>query len=211
MRRSGGRPLGPNTYSPAPLRWLVEPERQTSAFASKTRKGQLAAPLTADIDFYSQQTTELTRGDAPGTRGFTWSKRPITDAPGTRAPPLDVCYDVDTGTKQTLVSSVARSSLKYASTFQSNAKRFVPRDEATALGPGAYASPPSAVQIRDAKRASSAFKSLTVAKGSYVEQNAPPDNIQSSTYADQAKKWTSKGLAFSTRERFPRSRPKWKD
>ena len=38
-----------------------------------------------------------------------------------------------------------------------------------------------------------------------------PSTVTDALFARQARAWTSKGYAFSTRERFPRVRKRWKD
>jgi len=213
LRKYGGRPLGPNSYSPAPPAWMMEPERQSSAFASKTQKSGLQKVLTSDIDYLNKpELAQVVIGDSPGSGGYTWPRHEhevVISHGGDGL--LDRWYDADCYGKQTLATGVQQSTRKYASSFTSASKRFPPRKDQHDLGPGAYESPASAVQVRDAKRANYAFKSLTIGSSFTREANEPPDAIQSSQYADMSKHWTSRGLAFSTRERFPRQRPRWKD
>lgn len=196
-----------------PFPWMREPERQSSTFASKTQKTHLDKVLTSEIDFLNKpELVGRVLGDAPGHRGFTWTKhdREIVITNGGDGI-LDRYYDCDFGAKQSLASGIHTSHRKYASSFTSTTKRFPPRVQQHDLGPGAYEMPASSVQVKDAKRMNYGFKSETTGSSFTREANEPPDAIQSSQYADQAKHWTSKGLAFSTRERFPRQRPKWKD
>jgi len=214
LRSYGGRPLGPNSYSPAPPPWTLEGERQSSAFASKTQKSGLDKVLTSDIDYLNKPelVSHAVMENAPGSLGYTWPRHEhemVMTNGGDGA--LDRYYDVDSLGKQSLQTGVHQSGRKYASSFTSASKRFPPRKDQHELGPGAYEMPPSAVTVKDAKRANYAFKSLTTGSAFSREANEPPDAIQSSQYAEQSKHWTSKGLAFSTRERFPRQRPRWKD
>jgi len=213
LRSYGGRPLGPNSYSPTPPGWMFEPERQSSAFASKTVKGVTEAALTADIDYLNKpQLLTQVIGDSPGSRGYTWPRHEheMILGPGGDGL-LDRVYDPDYGGKQTVANGVINSGRKYASSFTSASKRFPAVRQPHEMGPGSYEEPRVAVQVKDAKRSSYAFKSLTTGSTFTKESNEPPDAIQSSQYAEQARHWTSKGLAFSTRERFPRQRPRWKD
>jgi len=214
LRSYGGRPLGPNSYTPTPPGWAIDPERQSSAFASKTQKSTLDKVLTSDIDYMNKPelVNRLVDENAPGSLGYTWPRHEhemVLTHGGDGL--LDRYYDVDFGDKESLATGVHQSARKYASSFTSASKRFPPRREQHDLGPGSYEMPPSAVQVRDAKRANYAFKSLTTGGSFTREANEPPDAIQSSQYAEQSKHWISKGLAFSTRERFPRQRPRWKD
>ena len=80
------------------------------------------------------------------------------------------------------------------------------------LAPGSYDPPPGCVQIKDANRTTYQFKS-TADYSTFGSKapNEPPDMIHSPLMAMQAATWTSKGFPFSTRERFPRVRSKWKD
>ena len=84
----------------------------------------------------------------------------------------------------------------------------------------AHVLPPSAtplvyrlasVAVREPKRNSYTFKSQTTGSVFGASSNEPPDNVQSIQSAVLNRHWTSKGSAFSTRERFPRVRAKWKD
>lgn len=84
----------------------------------------------------------------------------------------------------------------------------------------AHVLPPSAaplvyrlasVAVREPKRNSYTFKSQTTGSVFGASSNEPPDNVQSIQSAILNRHWTSKGSAFSTRERFPRVRAKWKD
>ena len=80
------------------------------------------------------------------------------------------------------------------------------------MAPGSYDPPPGCVQIKDANRPTYQFKS-TADYSTFGSRapNEPPDMIHSPLMAMQAANWTSKGFPFSTRERFPRVRSKWKD
>ena len=80
------------------------------------------------------------------------------------------------------------------------------------MAPGSYDPPPGCVQIKDANRPTYQFKSTAdYSTFGSSAPNEPPDMIHSPLMAMQAAKWTSKGFPFSTRERFPRVRSKWKD
>ena len=67
------------------------------------------------------------------------------------------------------------------------------------------------VRVRDPKRMNYTFKSETSSSLFGAEAGQPPDTVQSIQSAILSRHWTSKGVAFSTRERFPRARPRWKD
>lgn len=206
-RSYGGRPLGPNSYHPSPPEWLVEPERETSAFASKTQMRMAELPLTAELDFLgAPEQMTLQYRSAPGSRGLTW---PVPPPPreNHRMPGLDQFSDAEIS----LENDVLHSARKYAASFQSNSKRMPTTREQHQLGPGSYDVQKSSVTVNDPKRASYAFKSETNNSMFRDAKNEPPDAVQSIQSAILARHWTSKGLAFSTRERFPRARPKWKD
>jgi hypothetical protein len=193
-RSLGGRPLGPHSYSPVPPSWLVQPERESSAFASKTVKGSIEHTLTENIDYINNpQLVAKTQHDAPGTGAFTWPRHDdVNIVRGETHITSQLVYDVDSGTKQTLATGVHESRRRYASSFVSSSKRFPPLALQHELGPGSYDMPPStasAVQTRDPKRASCSFKSLTDARTFRVVSNEPPDAIQSPLYAEVAKNW----------------------
>merc|ERR1711988_2031215 len=115
-----------------------------------------------DIDYMNKpESVRKTVGDAPGSFGYTWPRHEhetVMTHGGDGL--LDRIYDVDTGPKQMLATAMQYSSRKYASSFTSGSKRFFPQREQHELGPGSYEMPASAVQVRDAKRANYAFKSL---------------------------------------------------
>ena len=67
------------------------------------------------------------------------------------------------------------------------------------------------VRVRDPKRMNYTFKSQSSGSVFGAPAGQPPDTVQSIQSAILRKHWTSKGVAFSTRERFPRNRPRWKD
>lgn len=214
LRSFGGRPLGPNSYNPTPPEWSCEPERQSSAFASKTQKAGIDKVLTSDIDYLNKPELipKYVEENAPGTLAYSFPRHEqetqiVRGGDGL----LDRFYDVEYGPKLSLHNGVHQSGRKYAASFTSASKRFPLRREQHDLGPGSYEMPSSAVQVRDSKRPHAAFKSLTTGSCFSREANEAPDAIQTNQYAEISKVWTSKGLAFSTRERFPRQRPKWKD
>lgn len=211
----GGRPLGPCSYNPMKQKWLDDPDRQTWYFSSKTQFTKDRKPLTADIDFLaSQDSTQLkaSLGSAPGSSGLVWPSPP-EPREVVRDPGLDEFADNITGS---VASDIVRSSRRYASSFNSNLKRgaeavgFTPGTTAE-LGPGVYELPLASVAVKEPKRNSYTFKSQTTGSVFGASTNEPPDNVQSIQSAILNRHWTSKGSAFSTRERFPRVRPKWKD
>ena len=65
--------------------------------------------------------------------------------------------------------------------------------------------------VRDPKRANYTFKSQTSGGLFDSQASQPPDAIQSIQTAILLRHWTSSGSPFSTRERFPRVRARWKD
>jgi len=211
LRSYGGRPLGPTSYNPPTPEWMRDPERESSVFASKTQKSSIKKMLTSDIDFLNKpELLHKVHGDVPGSLGYSWPRKSHEINIGRSGDELvDRWYDADVGAKQTLATNVQRSPRKYASSFSSASKRFSQTRQTHELGPGAYEIPIVAVQVKDAKRESYAFKSLTSTGFVAPKANEAPDMIQSSQYADLAKHWTSKGLPFSTRERFPRQRVRW--
>lgn len=215
-RRHSGRPLGPHTYHPPNPAWVIDARRLHSTFASKTAKDVARDDLlTAEVDYTNRpELWPIVHGAAPGTRSLPWSK--IPDARPATMPivvALDRFYGEDFGPKDSLVGAVTASARKYASSFTGD-RRFRPPKEATpqALGPGAYTDTTlNAIQVHDEKRSSSAFKVQLASTFIPLGQSDPPDMIHSPLLAKEAKTWTSKGCAFSTRERFPRIRPRWQD
>merc|ERR1711918_168718 len=105
---------------------MGEPERQSSAFASKTQKNVVGKMLTSDIDYVSKpELVGVVHGDSPGSLGYTWPRHEhevVIRQGGDGL--LDCYYDVDYGGKQALVTGVHQSSRKYASSFTSASKRF---------------------------------------------------------------------------------------
>lgn len=211
----GGRPLGPNSYNPAKPEWMHDPDRQTWYFSSKTNFTKDTKPLTAEIDFYaSQESTQLkaAQGSAPFSNGLQWPPPP-EPREVVRDPGLDEFSDAINGS---VSSEVIRSSRRYASSFNSTMKRganavgYTPGTNAE-LGPGVYELPLQTVNVREPKRNSYTFKSQTSGSVFGATSNEPPDNVQSIQSAILNRHWTSKGSAFSTRERFPKVRPRWKD
>jgi len=209
----GGRPLGPSSYNPTKQKWLVEPEREASVFASKTPLRKYEVPLTSQLDFLAHAGQLAVQYEsAPGSKGLHWPAPP-EPREVVRDPGLDEFCDAVTGS---VGSEIVRSSRKYASSFQSNSRRggeqvgFSPATSAE-LGPGVYDLPFEAVKVREPKRASYTFKSQTNSSIFGASSNEPPDNVQSIQSAILNRHWTSKGSAFSTRERFPRVRSRWKD
>ena len=210
-RAFGGRPIGPSTYHPPPPGWHNDPQRQNAAFSSKTALRTYATPLTAHIDF---QITSINTciGAAPGARGLHWPEPPEVREPY-REPGLDAFSDA---VGKSLWSDVMGSSRTYASSFMSTVKRGeeqvgVSRPTSPGLGPGVYDVALASVRVRDPKRMNYTFKSQSSGSVFGAPANQPPDTVQSIQSAILKKDWTSKGVAFSTRERFPRIRPRWKD
>lgn len=211
----GGRPLGPNTYHPVQPKWLHEPERPVSVFASKTVLREYEVPLTAQLDFLAKPAQlSASMGSAPGAGGLRWPAPPEPREP-VRDHGLDEFCDTVNGS---LGAEVLRTSRNYASSFQSNGKRTGAEDAvgfkaetSPALGPGVYELPLASVTIKEPKRATYTFKSQTSGSVFGAQSNEPPDNVQSIQSAILSRHWTSKGSAFSTRERFPRVRPRWKE
>lgn len=214
-RAYGGRPLGPNTYNPSMPRWHKDPQRAMGVFTSKTPLRQYDTPLTSQIDYlgHAGQLTS-SRAELPGSRGHGWPDVPDPLSVN-RDPGLDNFCDAVTGS---VSGDVAVSSRKYAPVFQSAHKRNQDRasldlvampagfSRATSpmLGPGVYDTPMNEVHVRDPKRASYTFKSQTVSDIFGTPAGQPPDAVQSIQSAILSRHWTSKGVAFSTRERFPR-------
>jgi len=204
-----GRVLGPQAYHvPGPV-WAhqVDIRHQTSAFASKTNKSKESRPITADVDFVNKPAMiSAFRSEAPGTRSLPWGvleQRPVAR----RDKQYDGFLDPDVGTKQSLGTSVGASARGYAASFKSVDNRFKFK-EGSKLGPGSYEAQGS-VQVHDPKRQSHAFRSTLKSTFKEGASNEPPDSIHSPQQAAMARTWTSKGFAFSTRERFPRVRPHW--
>lgn len=222
-RAFGGRPLGPNSYNPSMPQWHNDPQRPMSSFASKTQTRNYATPLTSQIDFLNPDLGPLvsSRGEAPGSRGLEW---PVVPAPSDveRDRGLDEFCDALTGS---VGSEVSRSARKYSSVFNSAHRRNLAelrnqpfhtsaytRTTSPLLGPGVYDTPLNdGARVRDPKRASCTFKSETSSSIFGTPAGQPPDAVQSIQSAILSRHWTSKGVAFSTRERFPRDRPKWKE
>jgi len=219
MRRDSGRPLGPQSYHAAAPPWIHDARRAGSAFASRTQKSaQKSRVLTSDVDYLP--TTEgvdlvdKTRAIAPGLKTLPWSRAPDARPPTFPVTePVDVFYGEDFGPKKSLAGEVNENGRKYAAVFQSTEPRSRPLSETTpkTLGPGVYhdGAAVSAIQVFDGKRPSAAFKTHVASSFVPLGQAEPPDCIYSPFLANEAKKWTSKGYAFSTRERFPRVRPRW--
>lgn len=216
----GGRVLGPETYQPTPPVWVNEPRRMGSAFCSKSAKGSdMGRTMTSDVDFLNKPELFGTlRECAPGSRTLPWTREsearprthPSSNTPNTPFTYVDVIYDVDFPPKQHLATAVDESGRRYASSFTSAEVRFREVKQPTALGPGQYEVATSTVAIIDPKRSSCAFKTVVPPVFCKIPPEAP-DNIHNPRLAMQAKTWTSKGCAFSTRERFPRVRPRWQD
>ena len=193
---------------------MTDPMRENSVFMSKTTLSSNEKPITADLDFYGHagQVSLYTR-EAPGSRGLHW---PVPPDPRevVRDPGLDEFCD---SVSYSLSGDVMRSSRKYASSFQSTLKRgtdAVPgtqRATSPVLGPGVYSVPLDTIKVRDTKRMNYTFKSQTDSSLFGAEAGQPPDTVQSIQSAILGRHWTSKGVAFSTRERFPRQRSRWKD
>ena len=153
----------------------------------------------------------LERAEAPLAHGLRWP-----DPPEFREVYRDHGLD-DFGEywHNTFAKDCTESSRRYASSFNSTTKRdadVVNNSTPQALGPGAYEVAAATIQIKEPKRMTYSFKSQTDSSsfGTSVV-NEPPDMVQSIQSAILSRHWTSKGVPFSTRERFPRERKRWKD
>jgi len=225
--------LGPASYVlPQPV-WTVEPRRLGSPFSSKSPKiPPTPHPITQEVDYLNKPELFASfRNTSPGSRSLPWvqidAARPHTGVPAEHDVPeealrrfqsfdrfrsVDQIYDVDYPPKQHLATAMTLSARKYASSFASADKRFRPKTDTTGtMGPGMYDTATATVQIHDPKRSSSAFKTELATSFKPQGQTDPPDMIHDPLLANQAKTWTHKGFAFSTRERFPRTRPRWQD
>ena len=116
------------------------------------------------------------------------------------------------------LASPARLLWQYAASFISTTKRDsgpsgsgLGGETSPALGPGVYDLALSAVRVHDPKRSNYTFKSTTSSSLFGTPAGQPPDTVQSIQSAILSRHYTSKGVPFSTRERFPRQRAKWKD
>lgn len=239
-RSYGGRPLGPHTYDPAPPGWpmpywLKEIDRQGPSFISKTRQrggavggGREAASITTQIDMLPNVVGENEKGvlpaaelvkkqvsNPPGNEGFTWGRQP-QHPPEYKDKPLDKYYvteDKKYG-KPTMLYVMEHSDRKYAASFNSQDRRFKELDALAKadnqLGPGTYDMPPT-IGVKDPKRMTYPFKSATDPRSLKDIKDEAPSTVTDALFARQARAWTSKGYAFSTRERFPRVRKRWKD
>ena len=211
-KSQGGRPIGPMTYHLPGLPWLNDPLRPHSTFHSKTKLRQYETPLTAQLDFLGHAgQVSLERAEAPLAHGLRWP-----DPPEFREVYRDHGLD-DFGEywHNTFAKDCTESSRRYASSFNSTTKRdadVVNNSTPQALGPGAYEVAAATIQIKEPKRMTYSFKSQTDSSsfGTSVV-NEPPDMVQSIQSAILSRHWTSKGVPFSTRERFPRERKRWKD
>jgi len=200
------------TYTPKNnlVKWENEIERMQASFKSKTVLDKTKPPLTCDIDYmddpYGVMHTSF--ASSPGAGGQPWPNALEPREPA-RDPGLD---EFALSTAGTLGHEMERTGRKYAASFTSKADRMPSTKDRTPqhLGPGAYQQQGASVSIRDPKRASYTFKSETASALFDATANQPPDAIQPIQSAILMKHWTSSGCAFSTRERFPRERKKWK-
>jgi len=209
----GGRALGPTSYHPKNklVNWNNDTDRMSASFASKTVLGNDPPPITSDIDYMDDPYGSLLASIAssPSARGHGWPNALEPREPA-RDPGLD---EFSISRAGTLEHEVVRTSRKYASSFHSGMKRMPPTKHITPeeLGPGVYNIASASISVRDPKRASYCFKSQTASAMFDGVASQPPDTIQPIQSAILMKHWTSSGSAFSTRERFPRERKKWKD
>ena len=183
----------------------------TSTFKSSTKLRSYKTPLTADIDFLQapEAGVRASQGAAPSSQGHAWPQA-LEPRELARDPGLDDFGEVRS---HSFADTVQNSSRKYAASFTSSAKRMPPPEAHTpaSLGPGAYDHMVTAVRVMDPKRPNYTFKSQTAGSLFNLHANQPPDTIQPIQSAILRRDWTAKGVAFSTRERFPRNRPKWKE
>ena len=209
----GSRPLGPTTYHPRGPAWHNDPSRMTSTFLSKVpNRTKMGTPLTCEIDYLEspERSMRATLTSGPSSHGHAWPNA-LEPRELMRDKAFDDFCEIDVGT---LSSAVTHSSRRYASSFQSASKRMPSdTDGATSpvLGPGAYDTAKASIVVHEPKRANYTFKSQTQGSLFDAHANQPPDAIQSIQTAILLRHWTSKGSAFSTRERFPRVRKRWKD
>jgi hypothetical protein len=208
----GGRPVGPTTYNPTNnlIKWENDVERMNASFKSKTKLNKQEIPITHEVDWMEDPfgAMHAVLSSSPSAHGHGW---PAALEP--REPVRDPGLDFFSSSMDGQLSfEVGRHPRKYAGVFQSRA----PRLQSTMhqehdLGPGAYDTNAASVSVKDPKRANATFKSQTTTALFDAVANQPPDAIQPIQSAILCKHWTSSGCPFSTRERFPRERRKWKD
>lgn len=199
----------PGQYHPPNPEWITgDPRMPTSAFSSKVKKSVPPRAVTAEVDYVNNPLLYArTNSLAPGTGSLPWGTQEQR-VEAKRDKPFDGFIVPDTGNKMTLGTAMEHSTRVYAATFKSNDNRFRFKD-GNPLGPGSYDTNAATIKIIDPKRQSSAFKAqLTTAFGQKATSQ-PLDNIHTPQLAMMAMAWTSRGMGFSTRERFPRVRPQW--
>jgi len=177
--------VGPGTYTPRPGHGcpgasaaIIDPLRQGSAFASKSKKAELKKGVTSDVDFAPAHVLSHLPL-APGTHSATWphgERKPPhfhvpfkpypleAGAPRGRSKGLDELYDLDATAASpvalfgTLGVNMVRSPRRYKAAFHSRVPSR-PKSAATsgALGPGSYNLARGGVVLKDPKRPSSAF------------------------------------------------------
>jgi len=235
LTKGSGRILGPQTYHLPPLEWITEPLRQGSSFISKSGKGIVNyRTVTSDVDFYHQpEVIEKLQPGYYGRHSLPWPRGhghhdPSAPLVGDALCSVDKFYDTDvldasrapfTGTqaaippKQSFATEIELSTRKYAGVFASQKPRFKDANADCDLGPGQYEVATATIQIIDPKRASSAFKSVVKPSIAIPPSEAPDVMVVGNPVLErQAKAWRLPGQGvFSTRERFPRVRPRWNE
>ena len=199
--------------------WIKDATTPMASFASKTQKMKEKPPVTAEVDYLTgnpDKLLDMQRQVPPGFYAYTWGnmeQRPVDK----RDVKLDKVYDVNYGVKIDMQSQMEQSSRLYAASFNSQDRRFKQKKESHDMAPGSYdcskAPGYNAINIKDPKKPTYPFKSQTDYSSinfKTAAKNEPPDAIHTPLFAQQAAAWTSKGFAFSTRERFPRVRSTWK-
>ena len=208
----GGRPVGPTTYNPTNnlIKWENDIERMNASFKSKTKLNKQEIPITHEVDWMEDPfgAMHAVLSSSPSAHGHGW---PAALEP--REPVRDPGLDFFSSSMDGQLSfEVGRHPRKYAGVFQSRAPRLhSTMHQEHDLGPGAYDTNAASVSVKDPKRANATFKSQTTTALFDAVANQPPDAIQPIQSAILCKHWTSSGCPFSTRERFPRERRKWKD
>jgi hypothetical protein len=180
-------------------------------FQSSTQYDKVKPRLTDQLDFLKNPEVGYNASMplVPSSRGIKWSLPRDYQEPH-RDPGLDEFCQIEIGT---LGGEMLTSPRKYAPVFNSAVKRFKPVYETMTgpeLGPGSYDFEPS-ISVHEPNRQSYPFKSQASNTMFDKAANQPPDAIQSIQSAILMRHWTSRGVAYSTRERFPRQRARWKD
>ena len=195
-KQNVGPELGPGAYSPKPGQGcpgaaseIIDPQRQSQAFASKSKKAALKKPPGADVDWPPAHVAEmrhLPRG--PGSHPFAWphgERKPpffhvpfkaypgLCGEPRGRSKGLDEIYDNDAtgatpiGLNGTMGVNMKRSPRRYSIMSSKVPARPKAADLGSAgeLGPGWYNLARNGIDLKDPQRPSSAF--VKASKGMY--------------------------------------------